>query len=106
MDKNEYWRKKMAESKDHAADGKKSFKLSAAHKKDIVIRDLGSLAMAEADVSTSQILATILTITDDDLEAAGKISTEQLAALYELFLFWCTFPYLPNQIDGRAISTG
>ncbi|KAJ7120384.1 hypothetical protein C8R44DRAFT_877815 [Mycena epipterygia] len=34
MDKSEYWRKKMGEHKDHAAEGeKKEFKLSAAHKK-------------------------------------------------------------------------
>lgn len=37
MDKNEYWRKKLGEGKDHAADGKKEFKISAAHKKDIVM---------------------------------------------------------------------
>ncbi|KAJ7709242.1 hypothetical protein B0H16DRAFT_1481093 [Mycena metata] len=59
MDKNHYWRKKLAESKDHAADGKKAFRISAEHKKDIVIHDLGRVAMDEADVSTSHILTTM-----------------------------------------------
>lgn len=81
MDKNEYWRKKLGEGKDHAADGKKEFKISAAHKKDIVMQDLGRAAMDDADVSTSHILTTMLKITDDDLAAAGKISPEELAAL-------------------------
>ncbi|KAF7372118.1 hypothetical protein MVEN_00070600 [Mycena venus] len=35
MDTDDYHRKKMGENKDHAADGKKGFGLSAAHKKDI-----------------------------------------------------------------------
>ncbi|KAJ7436598.1 hypothetical protein FB451DRAFT_1453881 [Mycena latifolia] len=81
MDKNDYWRKKLGESKDHAADGKKEFNLSAQHKQDIVIRDLGRSAMSEADVGTSRILLTMLNITDDELQAAGNISETDLAAL-------------------------
>ncbi|KAJ7101157.1 hypothetical protein C8R44DRAFT_641506, partial [Mycena epipterygia] len=81
MDKNEYWRKKLGESKDHAADGKKEFKISEVHKKDVVIRDMGRAAMDEVDVKTGKILLTMLEITDDDLHIAGKISATQLAAL-------------------------
>ncbi|KAJ7438548.1 hypothetical protein B0H11DRAFT_2254552 [Mycena galericulata] len=61
MEKNDYWRKKLGESKDHAADGKKEFKLSEARKKDIVIRDMG--------------------ITDEDLQAAGEVSESELSAM-------------------------
>ncbi|KAJ7125932.1 hypothetical protein C8R44DRAFT_874342 [Mycena epipterygia] len=81
MDKNDYWRKKMGECKDHAADGKKEFKLSGAHKKDIIIRDLGRTLMDETDVETGLILLTVLGITDDELQAAGNISAEELATL-------------------------
>ncbi|KAJ7429344.1 hypothetical protein B0H11DRAFT_1768396 [Mycena galericulata] len=81
MDKNDYWRKKLGESKDHAADGKKEFKISADYKTDIVIRDMGHAAMEEDDLTTSQILATMLSITDDDLQAAGKVSESELAAM-------------------------
>ncbi|KAJ7133049.1 hypothetical protein C8R44DRAFT_730245 [Mycena epipterygia] len=58
--KNDYWRKKMGECKDHAADGKKEFKFSAAHKKEIIIQDLGRASMDEADVDTGLILLTVL----------------------------------------------
>ncbi|KAJ7118170.1 hypothetical protein C8R44DRAFT_625985 [Mycena epipterygia] len=81
MDKNDYWRKKIGEGKDHAADGKKGFKLSDTHKKDIVIRDMGRTAMDEADIDTSQILLAILDITDEDLQIAGGISESELASL-------------------------
>ncbi|KAJ7749920.1 hypothetical protein B0H16DRAFT_1318933, partial [Mycena metata] len=78
MDKSEYWQKKLGEMKDHAANGKKAFCLSAAHKTDIVTRDLGYLAMDEADVATSHILLTMLSITDEDLADAGKLSESEL----------------------------
>ncbi|KAJ7731194.1 hypothetical protein B0H16DRAFT_1733359 [Mycena metata] len=81
MDKNHYWRKKLAESKDHAANGKKAFRISAEHKKDIIIHDLGRVAMDEADISTSHILTTILSITDEDLAAEGKLTAAQLSSL-------------------------
>jgi hypothetical protein len=81
MDEDDYYRKKMGECKDHAADGKKEFNISDEHKTDIVIWDLGRAAMDEEDLRTSQILTTILDITDDDLEAAGKLSHEELSAL-------------------------
>ncbi|KAJ7469640.1 hypothetical protein FB451DRAFT_1038781 [Mycena latifolia] len=79
MDKNDYWRKKIGECKDHAADGKKAFKISAAHKEDIIIRDMGRVAMDEADVSTSLILLTMLEITDAELQDAGRISDSEFA---------------------------
>ncbi|KAJ7473593.1 hypothetical protein B0H11DRAFT_2429951 [Mycena galericulata] len=72
MDKNEYFRKKLGEMKDHAADGKKGFRLSADHKKDIIIRDMGRLEMDDADTQTSQILLTMLSITDEELADAGN----------------------------------
>lgn len=81
MDKNDYWRKKMGECKDHAADGKKEFKLSAAHKKAIAIRDLGRTSMEEADVETGLILLTVLGIADEELQAVGNISAAELKAL-------------------------
>ncbi|KAJ7083569.1 hypothetical protein C8R44DRAFT_753426 [Mycena epipterygia] len=73
--------RKMGECKDHAADGKKEFKFSAAHKKEIIIQDLGHASMDEADVDTGLILLTVLGITDAELQAAGKISAAELAAL-------------------------
>lgn len=81
MDRNDYWRKKIGESKDHAAEGKKSFKVSAAHKKEIVTRDMGRAAMDETDFTTSLLLLTMLKITDEDLQAAGKLSNSELVAL-------------------------
>ncbi|KAJ7451260.1 hypothetical protein B0H11DRAFT_1742871 [Mycena galericulata] len=83
MDKNEYWRKKLGENKDHAADGKKGFRLSAEKKKNVAIQDLGRAAMEDDDVQTSEILETMLSITEDDLEAVGNISTEELASASE-----------------------
>ncbi|KAJ7681007.1 hypothetical protein DFH06DRAFT_1078008 [Mycena polygramma] len=79
MDKNEYWRKKLGESKDHAADGKKEFNISAEHKRDIVVRDLGRAAMEDEDLSTSTILTMMLSITDDDLQDVGKVSETELS---------------------------
>ncbi|KAJ7115305.1 hypothetical protein C8R44DRAFT_880618 [Mycena epipterygia] len=81
MDKNKYWRKKLGENKDHAADGKKGFRLSAEKKKNVTIEDLGRAAMEDTDLQTSEILETMLSITEDDLEAVGNISTEELASL-------------------------
>ncbi|KAF7371797.1 hypothetical protein MVEN_00036400 [Mycena venus] len=81
METDDYYRKKLGECKDHAADGKKEFAISAEHKTDIVIRDLGRAAMDDDDLRTSQILTTMLDITDDDLEAEGKLSHEELLAL-------------------------
>ncbi|KAJ7094890.1 hypothetical protein C8R43DRAFT_907989 [Mycena crocata] len=80
MDKNEYYRKKLGESKDHAADGKKEFKISEAHKKEIIIQDMGRTAMDEADLETSILLLTIAEITDEDLLAAGKLSPSELSS--------------------------
>ncbi|KAJ7237982.1 hypothetical protein C8J57DRAFT_1727742 [Mycena rebaudengoi] len=81
MDKNIYWRKKIGEMKDHAADGKKGFKLSEEHKRNIVIQDLGRAALDDSDVTTGQILTTILSITEDELQAAGNISASKLQTL-------------------------
>jgi hypothetical protein len=81
METDDYHRKKMGENKDHAADGKKGFGLSAAHKKDIVIRDLGRAALEDADVETGRILIAMSNITDKDLQTTAKISPSALAAL-------------------------
>lgn len=40
MDKSDYWRKKLGETKGHVVDGKKEFRISATHKRNIVIQDL------------------------------------------------------------------
>jgi hypothetical protein len=85
MDKNDYWRKKIGESKDHAADGKKGFGLSAAHKKEIVIRDMGREAMNDTDLQTGIILLAMMDITDDDLMTVGKLSEAELEAVYVSF---------------------
>ncbi|KAJ7328723.1 hypothetical protein DFH08DRAFT_815498 [Mycena albidolilacea] len=53
MHVDNYYRKKLGEMKDHAADGKKGFGLSVAHKEDIVIRDLGQDAIDDTDMETS-----------------------------------------------------
>lgn len=107
MDKNDYWRKKLGENKDHAADGKKEFKLSAAHKEDIVIRDIGRAAMDDADVDTSYILLTILNITDDELQAAGNISASQLEALYVCKPFsFVAFLNVFVQVKSRTVGFG
>jgi hypothetical protein len=91
MELNDYWWKKMGEGKDHAANRKKEFKISAANKKDVVIGDLGHTAME--DLQMSQILLIMLSITDDDLLALGKITQVALDALYvPLLLFpMCLF---------------
>ncbi|KAJ7442078.1 hypothetical protein B0H11DRAFT_2251704 [Mycena galericulata] len=81
MDKNEYWRKKIGEHKDHAADGKKEFKISAQHKKNIVVRDIGRAAMEQVDIESGLILLTVLEISDEDLMEAGHLSASELAAL-------------------------
>lgn len=81
MDKNDYWRKKLGESKDHAADGKKAFGFSAAHKKEIIILDMGRAAMDDTDLQTGIILLAMLDITDDDLMAVGKVSESELQTL-------------------------
>lgn len=88
MDKNEYWRKKVAEGKDHAADGKKAFNISGEHKKEIVIRDMGRAAMEDDDLHTSEILVAMLSISDDDLQAAGNVSESELA---QMCAFWKQF---------------
>lgn len=77
MDKNEYLRKKLGECKDHAADGKKEFKISAVHKKDVVIGDMGRAAMDEADLETGTILLTILYHFDQRFTIFRKFSTEK-----------------------------
>ncbi|KAJ7115156.1 hypothetical protein C8R44DRAFT_928100 [Mycena epipterygia] len=81
MDKNDYWRKKIGESKDHAADGKKEFNFSAAHKKEIIIRDMGRAAMDDVDIQTGIILLAMLDITDDDLMSVGKVSESEFEVL-------------------------
>ncbi|KAJ7615524.1 hypothetical protein FB45DRAFT_757915 [Roridomyces roridus] len=80
IDKNDYWRKKMGECRDHASDGKKAFELSAAHKKNIIVEDLGRAAI-EDDADTSGILLAMLNMTDDDLMDVGQISEPELRAL-------------------------
>jgi hypothetical protein len=81
MHVDDYYRKKLGEMKDHAADGKKGFGLSAAHKEAIVIRDLGRDAIDDADMETSQILLGMLDITDEDLQLAAGLSPSELTAL-------------------------
>jgi hypothetical protein len=82
MGQNDYWRKKIAESKDHAADGKKEFGISNEYKTDIVIRDMGRAAMEDEDLATGAILLATLEITDEDLMAVGKLSESELETLY------------------------
>jgi RNA polymerase-interacting CarD/CdnL/TRCF family regulator len=81
METDDYSRKKQGECKDHAVDGKKTFDISDINKTDIVIRDLGRAAMDEEDLNTSQILITMLSITDDELQIAGNISSDEFTAL-------------------------
>ncbi|KAF7344413.1 hypothetical protein MSAN_01922500 [Mycena sanguinolenta] len=72
MEVNDYWRRKLGESKDHAADGKKEFTLSAEYKKQVIIRDLGRAVMEQEDVQTARILLMMLEINDDDLRLMGE----------------------------------
>ncbi|KAJ6547032.1 hypothetical protein B0H19DRAFT_990256, partial [Mycena capillaripes] len=81
METDDYLRKKLGEHKDHAADGKKAFSISAAEKTDVIIRDLGRAAINEEDLG--EILSMMLEIDDEDLEAVGRISASEVAALYE-----------------------
>ncbi|KAF7367729.1 hypothetical protein MSAN_00836800 [Mycena sanguinolenta] len=81
MEVNDYWRRKLGESKDHAADGKKEFTLSAEYKKQVIIRDLGRAVMEQEDVQTARILLMMLEINDDDLRLMGRISQQELDAL-------------------------
>ncbi|KAJ7578436.1 hypothetical protein C8J56DRAFT_897995 [Mycena floridula] len=81
MELDDYYRKKVGEVKDHAADGKKGFKISKERKKTVVHRDLGQEALEDHSMSPEHIMNILLQITDKELEVAGKISSEQLAAL-------------------------
>ncbi|KAJ7167103.1 hypothetical protein C8R46DRAFT_1219483 [Mycena filopes] len=81
MEVDDYYRKKMGEHKDHASDGKAEFKISAAYKKEVIIRDLGREKMDRDDFATSQILLTMLNLTDEELQVAGKLSPAELKAL-------------------------
>jgi hypothetical protein len=81
MDKNIYWCKKLGEMKDHAADGKKGFKLSEAHKNKNILQDLGRAALDDSDLATSQILTTMLSITNEELQTVANISASELQML-------------------------
>ncbi|KAJ7933476.1 hypothetical protein B0H13DRAFT_2306573 [Mycena leptocephala] len=81
METDDYSRKKLGECKDHAADGKKAFNISAERKTDVIIQDLGWTAMDDKDLDTGKIIAAMLEIDDDDLQAEGGISALELAAL-------------------------
>lgn len=82
MDSDDYYRKKDGEMKDHAADGKKEFDISASHKEDIVMRDLGQDLVLEggSQALLSRILQTLAQVTDVERAAAGNITVLELGS--------------------------
>jgi hypothetical protein len=82
METDDNSRKKLGECKDHAADGKKVFNISAERKTDVIIQDLGRTTMEDKDLDTGKKIAAMLEIDDDDLQAEGGISALELAALW------------------------
>ncbi|KAJ7588432.1 hypothetical protein C8J56DRAFT_785804 [Mycena floridula] len=81
LELDDLYRKKVAEVKDHAADGKKGFKIAADQKKTVFWRDMGREALDDETVNADYIIQILLKITNKELEAAGDISSEQLSAL-------------------------
>ncbi|KAJ7331084.1 hypothetical protein DFH08DRAFT_815166 [Mycena albidolilacea] len=71
------------EMKDHAADGKKEFDISASHKEDIVMRDLGQDLVLEGDSQAlfSRILRALAQVTDVKRAAAGNITVLELGSV-------------------------
>ena len=53
---------------DHAADGKKKFNLTAEWKEEVICEDLGERAMEDMDAD--EILQAMLSIPQEDIEAA------------------------------------
>ncbi|KAJ7711060.1 hypothetical protein B0H16DRAFT_1900781 [Mycena metata] len=84
---NELWTKTITGAKRWARTrttpqmGKRNFAFLPHTKRDIVVGDLRRDVMADANVDTAHILLTILSISDEDLQTAGKISESELAAL-------------------------
>ncbi|KAJ7050444.1 hypothetical protein C8F01DRAFT_1345376 [Mycena amicta] len=78
---DDYYRNKLGDNRDHASDGKKGFSLSAAHKKTIVLRDLGRKAIANGLVDEADVLLKTLGVTHEELEAYEGITTAKLATL-------------------------
>ncbi|KAJ7577567.1 hypothetical protein C8J56DRAFT_798623 [Mycena floridula] len=81
MTEDDYFRKKLGENKDHAADGKKAFKLSAEHKQDIVRKDLGRKKIDDMEVN--ELLEAMLSITDEEVHEANKLTAEEFDTLSE-----------------------
>ncbi|KAJ7578909.1 hypothetical protein C8J56DRAFT_1110943 [Mycena floridula] len=81
MELDDFYRRKVGEMKDHAADGKKGFKISKERKKEVVQRDLGKKALDSTSVSADHVIEILLSITDKELEAAGKMSEAEVRSL-------------------------
>ncbi|KAF7331459.1 hypothetical protein MKEN_00024600 [Mycena kentingensis (nom. inval.)] len=78
MDKDDYFRKKMGENRDHAADGKKAFKISAEYKKRIVFEDLGRKAIENEIFDDAEILLATLGVDDAQLCEYHQVGKEEL----------------------------
>nr|GAT46943.1 predicted protein [Mycena chlorophos] len=81
MDPDDYFRKKMGENRDHAADGKKAFAISAAYKKNIVLRDLGRKAIADGLVEEEDVMFATMNGEHAELGELEGITTAELAQL-------------------------
>ena len=68
MDTKDWIRKEEFQNMDHAADGKKKFKLTAEWKEEVISEDLGEKAMEDMDAD--EILQAMLSIPQEDIEAA------------------------------------
>ncbi|KAE9391044.1 hypothetical protein BT96DRAFT_1062335 [Gymnopus androsaceus JB14] len=77
MEPDDYFRKQNFHNADHAADGKKKFKLTADKKEQIANQDLGREKMD--DMSATAILHEMLKITDADIAKAAWKSVEKLS---------------------------
>ncbi|KAF7332350.1 hypothetical protein MKEN_00116700 [Mycena kentingensis (nom. inval.)] len=75
---DEYYKKKMGENRDHASDGKKVFALSAAHKEDIVIRELGRKGIADGSAERGDVLLTLFDISEKDVLKSRSMTEIEL----------------------------
>jgi hypothetical protein len=68
METNDWIHKEEFQNMDHAADGKKKFKLSAEWKEEVICEDFGEKAMDEMDAD--DIIQAMLSILQEEVDAA------------------------------------
>ncbi|PPQ90650.1 hypothetical protein CVT25_006633 [Psilocybe cyanescens] len=83
IETNDWMHKEEFQNMDHAADGKKKFKLTAEWKEEVICEDLGEKAMDEMDAD--EIMQAMLSIPQEDIDAAhAKNPNELISAATKL----------------------